>query len=92
MFKDFFAETTTASMIRLTSFILVCLAVVIQLVACYIALNTHGIVINNVFIPADTNLLDTLNYSTFGILGLALGSKVIQKFGEKNNLDITTKP
>jgi len=91
MWKDFFAETTSASMTRLLSFMLVCGALIIQVVVLYLAFTTHGQVINNVYIPADTSIMDLLNYSTGILLGFGLGAKVVQKFGEKNNIDITPK-
>lgn len=88
MFKDFFNETSTASITRLTTFMLVCLAIIIQLVNLYIGLSSHGQIVNNIYIPIDTSVMEVFNYATFGILGFGLGAKVVQKFGEKN-IDIS---
>lgn len=91
MWKDFFVETTNASMTRLLSFMIVSAALIVQIVVLYLALTTHGQMINNVWIPADTGIIEVLNYSSFGLLGFGLGAKVVQKFGEKSNIDMIPK-
>jgi hypothetical protein len=89
--KDFFSETSAASMTRLLSFVIVSAAMLIQLTVMYLAITTKGQVINNVYIPVDTGMVEVLNYSTLGLLSLGLGAKVAQKYGEKSNTDITPK-
>lgn len=91
MFKEFFSEVGSASMTRLTSFMLVCTAMAVQIVVMYLGLTTHGTLINGVYIPADTGVIEALNYATYGLLAFGLSAKVIQKFGEKSNVDITPK-
>lgn len=91
MWKDFFSENSNASMVRLLSFMIVVVALLVQCIVMYLGLTVHGQFINNVWIPADTNVMEILTYASYGLLGLGLGSKVAQKFGEKSNADITPK-
>ena len=63
----------------------------IQIVIIYLSLTTKGQIINNVYFPAETGMIEVLNYSSMGLLAFGLGAKVAQKYGEKSNTDITPK-
>lgn len=51
----------------------------------YIALHTQPMNVNGVIIPADTRVQDSLIYFASVILGLGLGIKAVQRFGEKSS-------
>lgn len=91
MFKEFFSESGNASMTRLLSFVLVCVAILLQITVIFLALTAKAEVVNGTPMPIDTSVIEVLNYSTGIVLGFGLGAKVIQKYGEKNNIDITSK-
>lgn len=86
-FKEFFSETG-ASMTRLLSFMLISAGVITQIVILWIALHTSGQVINGVYIPADTNVIEALTYAEGFLVALGLGAKVGQKFGEKSSVEL----
>ncbi|MBE2218019.1 MAG: hypothetical protein IAE90_07450 [Ignavibacteria bacterium] len=52
----------------------------------YIALHTFSpVIVNNVPITPDTKVQDSLIYFGLGTLGLGLGIKAVQRFGEKSS-------
>lgn len=65
----------------------VCLFVFVILASAiiYIAIHTQPMNINGVIIPADTKVQDSLIYFSTIIVGLALGIKAVQRFGEKES-------
>jgi len=56
--------------------LLICLSVMLILVTVFIIL---------CFQRADLNYIKEISYLIFGILGIGIGGKVVQRFGEREN-------
>lgn len=71
-FKSLLDESNNVSSQRFS--LLVCLSVMIILVSVFIIL---------CFQKADINYIKEISYLIFGILGIGIGGKVVQRFGER---------
>ena len=71
-------------MVRLLSFLSVVVALAMALIITIKVYYQQPVVINNTVIPLDVAYIAPMTFMILGILGLAFGAKVSQKWGEKS--------
>jgi hypothetical protein len=83
--KGLFTEDNgNFSMIRFLSFLCVIVALVMSLIITIKVYYQQAVIINNTLIPLDVAYIAPMTFLILGILGLAFGAKVSQKYGEKS--------
>jgi len=83
--KGIFTEDNgNLSMVRLLSFLSVVVALAMALIITIKVYYQQPVVINNTVIPLDVAYIAPMTFMILGILGLAFGAKVSQKWGEKS--------
>lgn len=84
-FKEFFIGNSGVSSTRLMTFIALCTAVVLSLTNGFIAVHMtmNPIIINDILMPQSIIVMDAINWCIGILLGFAGGTKVVQKFAEK---------
>ena len=92
-FKEFFDNNTSASSTRLMTFIALCTAVVLACINGFIAvyMSMNPIIINNILMPQSAMFMDSVNWLVGILLGFSGGTKVWQKFAEKETV-LDAKP